>query len=1519
MRTLSTAIALLCLYGAGGTASAQIGVRTSQRPYFSISTNESVLAGEAVPVSIQASNVSKLQFRLYRVNEPVRFFSQLPDAHRFGGSMRPNAVATTPLEKFRVWKLGWRARFRDMFRAQFTADNRAQIRASLNSGDSQGSTPAFAPPSSVADFAAIPILNPQQLVRTWEQPIVKREPWESVTVKVPLEKPGIYVLEATDGSLQAYTVLAASHIAAVTKSFAGTIQVRVLDRVKGRPVENAVVTVLDRTARRDIARERTNADGVLEVTVPSSATEGVLILARSKDDYAVSALESWSLGTAQAERLMGYVYTDRPVYRPGHTVHFRAVLRHLEGGNYALPEMAKIPVQIRYPEGNFALKSTLAVSRFGTAHGEFNLGASAPLGYYGIQFGERGAYGGFQVEEYRKPEYEVRVTPETRQLIQGSQARYTIDARYYYGEPVFPAKVTYTVWKARYWSPFWGEFEEDEEFEGDDSGAGEGWGAEQISENTGQLNSDGKLQVSIPLPPGEHDVTYRVEARVADSSNREIVASGTVVALRSTMLVKFRPVEYFCAEGKDAQFRLETITVEGKPVPSAPYRVSFARYDWRSPQARPVVAKAEGSTDAQGKAIVGFRPSQGGTYFATVTLRSPEGREIQEERWIWVSGVARWWQADREQVKIIPDKTSYKPGDKARLLIITGEPCSLWFSVEGKKLYDSRFVEVTGSSATVEFPITADHEPEVFAQATFIRKNTLFNGTKRLKVPPLDKEIKISLKTDREQYRPGDNARLTLDARDNAGTPVEGEFSIGVVDEAIYTIQREYQPEILRVFWGPSWNRIQTDSSLHYYFFGQAGTRQMLLARLRRPDSRAQLKPERLAEPRVRKLFPDTIHWVGDLTTNNSGRAETTFAFPDSLTTWRTTARGVTRDTRVGSGVTKTIVRKNLIITMGTPRFLTEGDAATIPVIVRNYLPAEKRVRVSLDLKGAEMVEGATQEVSVQSRGEARLDYRVSVPKPGQAVFLAKALAEGESDALEITVPVQARGELKMVSQSGMVTAGNPAGITVTTPASANPNERYLEVRVAPSVAGALFSALEYLTSYPYGCTEQTMSSFLPNLTVVRAMEKLGAGEGIDRAELNRKVKAGLERLYGLQHDDGSWGFWLGDEYDAFMTAYVVNGLQEARDAGYRVRMDVLQRGRAALKKGFPVPSRSGPPEVADLMAYVAYALRDKGAFDAAWTENQAFSAHGLAIAGLTANLLNDGRAEGIAQRLEAAVTREGPDVYWKSERDTLMRFRSDNTPEATAYAIKFLTRQRPNSTLLEGAARWLVSHRRQGYFWESTKQTAMVIDGLVDYLKASGELKPDLSVTVSIDGKQALSRKLTGADAFQSQPLTVRVPAASSHKVQISMTGTGRVYWSSNLSYYSLANEPETRAGLSIEREYFKPGGGALSGPPRVGDRVEVRLKISAPGERYLVIEDPIPAGAEGVAAQDRWFERKDMRDNRAAFLWYFIDKPVEIRHTLVLTNAGKYSVGAARIQGMYQPEVRATTRGMELEVLPR
>ncbi len=131
-------------------------------------------------------------------------------------------------------------------------------------------------------------------------------------------------------------------------------------------------------------------------------------------------------------------------------------------------------------------------------------------------------------------------------------------------------------------------------------------------------------------------------------------------------------------------------------------------------------------------------------------------------------------------------------------------------------------------------------------------------------------------------------------------------------------------------------------------------------------------------------------------------------------------------------------------------------------------------------------------------------------------VLTAKALTNEESDALEMTLPVLAvwrEADARRVRVWCSRARARISGLTAIR-RDRMPAAHGLTITVAPSVAGTVFSALDYLTSYPWGCTEQTMSSFLPDLIVAQAVDKLHLKSPIDRETLNDMVNAGIERLY---------------------------------------------------------------------------------------------------------------------------------------------------------------------------------------------------------------------------------------------------------------------------------------------------------------------------------------------------------------------------------------------------------------------
>jgi uncharacterized protein YfaS (alpha-2-macroglobulin family) len=1539
------ALRFLALFGAAVAALSQ----SEDEPYFSLMSQRTFASHSKPNVQMSAWNVDALDFRVYRVKDPLEFFKQIEDPHQFGGRAPRPAHDLTPLERIHEWKRSLRASIRRGIRAQFTESVSAHFESAPPAGNEKSAAPGA---SNATQYAEAPLLNPSQLVLSFHQPVKSQSRWDRQTVPVPIAEKGVYLVEAVHHDLRAYTILIVSDIALITKSAKGRIVNLAVDRKTGEPLPHTTVWLEGRD--KNFGNSDTDANGFAITPFDGKQSDDVRIVARgagaNKEDYAVNTLSGYSFGINRAD-MMGYVYTDRPVYRPGHTVHFRAVLRMKAVSGYELPTAKSINVQIQDADQKPVYQKSLPITAMGTVHDEFTLPAGASLGYYSIELhgdGDAQATGNFEVQDYKKPEYEVRVTSAKPRVLQGEAMQAVVDARYFFGEPVANAKVEYDVYRERYWFPLWYDADADampaEDRNEDDSG-------DQISTETAALDADGKFTVSIPSQVSEHrsDYIYRIEARVTDQGNREITGKGWIVATYGSFALNVTPQRYFYAPGNKMTFTVESRDYDNKPV-SARVHVELLRWNYRTQSRETVGGGVDVDTGANGSTTATLdAPSHGGSYRAHVTAQTPEGRTVEDYGYFWVSGggFTDFGPADNRQIQIVPDKKTYRAGETAHLMVVAGKANTpVYLTVEGRDLHKYGVVRSTDSTVSYDVPVTASDEPGITVSASFIRNGNFYTGDKYIKVPPVEHQLNVKLSTDKPQYLPGQTADYALEVTDASGKPApRAEFSLGVVDEAIYGIRKDTTQDIVQFFFDREWNHVSTDNSLDYFFNGEAGKRRMRLAELRPASRLAQLKPERLVQPKIRKAFPDTAFWAADVTTDANGRAHAKVEYPDSLTTWRATARGVTASTAAGAATLKTIVRKNLIVRLVVPRFFVQGDEVVISALVHNYLTSDKTARVSLDLTGLDSIEGATKDVQIPSRGEVKVDWRVRAQQVRSATVIGKALTDEESDAMQLDLPVNVPGVPLSASRGGALSNGGEASFDLTFPAKVQPGSRTLSVSVAPSIAGSLFGALDYLTSFPYGCVEQTMSSFLPNIVVRQAVRDLNLKANLDDAALQEKIRAGLDRLYNFQHEDGGWGWWETDESHPFMTAYVVAGLEQAKAAGTQIDDDRVAKGVTWLQNEFTKDTNLN----ADLRAYIAYALAVSGqnagaALTAVYDARSKLTPYGVAILGLGMEQAKDGRSAALAASLEASVRQDAENASWQAMRDPLLDFSEDASNEATAFAVKFLSHEKPNSPLLPKAALWLMNHRNEGFWWDSTKQTAMVIYGLTDYLRATHELAGNITATVYVNGAPVLTRKLDQTTGLVAPAIELDESklAAGANQIRVTAQGDGRVYFSAR-ARYSSADEKLQKTGtasLNLLRDYFKLAPSKkgdkivydlnpLNGPVAVGDIVAVRLTVTGSDWKYLMVEDPIPAGTEFIerdsvydlSSKPPWwqyfFTRRELHDDRMAmFQTFFPQGQQTYFYLLKVVNPGVFQVSPARVEPMYQPGVMATSEARRLEV---
>ena len=1548
---------------------------------FSLSTSQTFAPGQSVKIQLYARNVPELEFRVYQVRDPQKFFAGLKDLHSFGDQSYspPEQIdERTWIERLHDFKahLWWLVRH--FFRNQFTDDARDSFR------EEQGKLGKRSKVVAATEFARIPLLNSSQLVARWRletPPAIVSE-----TQQLPIDglTAGVYLIEATDGTYKAYTVAIVTSIAVVERARNGQTDLYVADRKTGAPVAAADVVLWAGGHRQSAGK--TGSDGLASLTMsgtsptgaPSAATpENVWILARHGADAAIVTPMGYAFQGNTGSGLSAYIYTDRPVYRPGHTVHIKAVVRREKNDAMVLPDEKTLTLKVSDADNKVIFSQALPVSAHGTVTADLNLASDAGLGYYDINLGGQPAGGGdedeasggnsgsFYVEEYKKPEYQVTVKPTAPRILQGNTIQATIEARYFFGEPVPNAKVKWVVHTSEH---YWWDPDEMEDSSGaDDSGDNSGddsdnaYGQTEQQEHDGMLDANGRLAITLPvaIDPKHFDEDYRIEARVTDAANREVAGHSTVLATYGSFRVSAEPVSYVFKPGDSVRVKVTAQDYDGKPIVT-PVHVAAKRETWDSvthQKSETLAGVRDGVTGRDGNVLVDLPITGSGDFEVTVSAQTPEKRTVEGQTWVWIWNNSGEWYNPNAQAQIVADKKSYQVGDTAHLLLVSGLKES-WAVVtaEGDSVQSRQLIHATNESFPFDVPITRLAQPNLVVSAVIVHDNQLITAQKSLKVPLVERTLKITATASKAQYLPGEKGSFDVLALDSQGKPVQADLSFGEVDEALYSVRPDTTSDMVASFYPRREVSLEPQTSFDFFFSGQAGTKSPLLAQLAAGlyhPRLAQVKPgSDLVVPKVRKAFPDTAYWNPSVRTGPDGHARVEFNFPDALTTWRTTIRAMTDDGKAGGVVTRVLVRKNLIVRLAAPRFFRQGDEVMLRVIAHNYLETAKDVNFGLDVNGLEVingpVQGQLQKVNIPAKGESWVDWRVRAHITGNVVLTAKALTNEESDALEMTLPVLAYGVKQRAASSGVVYSGpGQAQWSAAYPAGSDAGTRGLTVTVAPSVAGTVFDALDYLVGYPWGCTEQTMSSFLPDLIVAQAVDKLHVQSPIDRPTLNDMVKAGLGRLYDFQHDDGGWGWWPDDPSRVFMTAYVVSGLGQARDAGYKIDEDRMNKGRAWLQSTLV----KHPDMLPDLRAYVVYALATTGgappdALDETWDSRGKLNDESLALAGLALDAANDSRAKEAAALLLKKVKDDGNEASWNGNYDGQLDYWADTSDETTACALKLLVRQAKISPLLSKAARWIADHR-DGDYWYSTKQTAMVIGGLTDYLMLSGELANTSDVEVLVNGASVAKRHFGAGDGF-APPWRVKVPAAqlgSAAQVTIRKSGNGITYWSAEATWYSPDKHlfQTGQLALNITRDYFllqknqpKPTDpitydlAPLSGPVHVGDIVAVKLAVNGSSWKYLLAEDPIPAGVEflpntGLYTLNHkpdwwadWFTREEFHDDRAAFFNTEFSGRREYVYLLKVVNPGRFAISPAQVGPMYQSNVEATTDPATLEVQP-
>ncbi|HEX7330258.1 MAG TPA: MG2 domain-containing protein [Pyrinomonadaceae bacterium] len=1542
------------------------------KPFFSISTNRTYSTTENPRLWLDHRGLESLDFRVYRINDPQQFFARLNDPHQMGESEQEqfaSNVSSRPslLERVRSVKLWAYVTVRSYFRDQVKNDTRRSFHQKVRANDSNKRVPL-----NVADYARVPLLNPNQLVTSWREPLPLNDSYFDRRM-VPLGKreSGVYLVEAVGGDLRAYTVVVVTDLTMVEKlSPRGDLLVYAADRKSGAPRADARVEIVK--ARNIVASGRTNSDGIFSAKLPPPDVDedvidprgnnGFMVLASDRENFAISDLDWFYFGD-QDENVQGYIYTDRPVYRPNHKVFFKGILRAFdERGQYRAVKGETATVTIKDPMEGRIFEQEIHLSKYGTFSGELTLSEEAPLGAYTIEAetDDGSSNGSFDVAEYKKPEYKVKVTTPQRFAPTGSKAKFDISARYFFGAPLNGAEVKYYIYRSRYYA-YGGDEETQEDY--DDAEYSQYYDYnDMVLQGDGKLDASGHLSIDFDVPFSNAndywDFKYRLEAQVTDSSRRSINGSSDLIATRGNVVALATPARYVYTKGETAKVLVSTTDYEGHPVP-AKVSLKFMSRAWVKVEKKEneydpdyevqenELSSAEVTTDQAGQGSYNFPINSSNN----ISIRTVVYGDDEQFTWlgglIWVASSDQpWTDSDYYEnsgsIKLVPDKKSYLPGETAHVLaVLPKEDAKLLVTTERSNILSTRVVRATGRTQILDVPIEPHYAPNVFVNVTFVHNGDMYTSDKRLVVPARDKMLNLEIISNKKEYKPRETASYTILARDAEGAPVpDAEVSLGVVDEAIYDVSPDFSGSIREQFYGMLYNEVETHLSISYWFTGFAGQKPIDLASTKPSYQLADFKNEsNMVQPVLRKNFKDTAHWAPSAVTDRNGRAIVNVRLPDNLTTWRATARGVTTDTKVGMVKQKVIATKDVILRLETPRFMTQGDTVTLSGIVHNYLKEAKTTQISISVSGARLLGPAQQTVTIEKQGEQRVDWQISAPQTGEVRLLAKALTNTESDAVELALDVVPRGLHETKAQSWTTADENAQQeFSFNLPANIDLNSRKLRIEVSPSLAGTLFGALDYLTTFPYGCTEQTMSSFLPNIIVSQTLKEFKTASIRNPDELKKKVERGRNRLYAFQHADGGWGWWAKDDSDPFMTAYVIDGLTLAKQAGFKIDDTRIARGREKLNTMLDEGKTSSKRAIDEgALAYMVYALAQSGGAESRYVEKlfaerNNLHPYGRALLALTLSQLKDQRAAQVASEIERTASVDQTTAYWASQR---LKFEYDQT-EGTALSLKALARIKPDSPLLPLAARWLVSSdRNEGYRWDSTKDTAFAIFGLIDYVKVSSELSPSYDLEIYLNGETVLAERVSDASAVQTFTVNRNGAAVGdTTHIRVVKRGKGSLYLSSSVDYYSNDENVAARGSedLNVTREYLrlnvesegynlKWSTAPLTGEIKSGDLIVVKLRVTGKKARHLMLEDPIPSGAEQMENVGNlylnsssenwtdWYSSREFRDRRTVFFLDYFEADTTLQYTMRVQIPGEFVVAPARVELMYKPSINANT----------
>ncbi|MBI4748315.1 MAG: hypothetical protein HY774_07480 [Acidobacteria bacterium] len=1183
------------------------------------------------------------------------------------------------------------------------------------------------------------------------------------------------------------------------------LMVSVTSLVDGKPVNQASVTLMP-----EKLETRTGPDGlgVLKVGASTSIEFQVLVIRQGEDSLLLPEPQFWAEEATDwdqpsvIDRLQWYVFDDRRIYQPGEELHLKGWIRRIQGHkggdvDLAREHVKKLKYVLRDPRGVDLHRGELPINAFGGFDTVLSLPKNINSGTCRIEFLCTSQTAGivlgkylhrFQVEEFRRPDFEVSVTTDLQPKILHNPTEVMTSAKIYGGGALSNAPVTWkVVTKPVYFRPpNWDEFVFGEGFgawypvEWEEFPDQSFWIARYSQSEEGQTFSgktdtlgNHRLQIDFDRMTQFKPFLVNAEATISDV-NRQAISNSTSFLVHPSSLYVGLKSNRRMKHLEDEAFKVEVVVtdIEGKPVPNQPVTFKLSRETKKGWVSLP----DQTATSANLPTLVELNPTEGGRYQLIAEITDPQGRRNQAFFTLWVTGGFREVEADleEEQVGLISDKAVYQPGETAELAIESPfVPAEALLTVQRLGVIHTERLTITEPVYRYRLPILESHVPNMTVQVDLTGATTRTNrkgipdpnlprrpafatGSLELVISPVTRTLTVTATPHKPEVKPGEDNVVDVQVVDSKGVPVqESECAVVVVDEAILALTGYRLIDPIKWFYVKRPAGTETERSRHdvlladlektsadkpkitrmggYGGFGDGsgdfGDGDGVLAR---PTPRPGVPVPGFKE---RKNFNPLAVFSPVARTDAEGRATIKFTMPDTLTRYRVVVVAVAGENKFGKIENVLTARLPLAIKLSPPRFLNHGDQCEFPVVIQNQTSSPQDVKVVIRSNRIEFSESGGQHVTVPANDQLEIRFPGTATQVGDAHYQVAALAGDFTDAVSGKIPIYTPATTEATATYGEVDSG---GVTQPVELPSNVYSEYggLEISTSSTQLQELTDAALYLVNYPYDCSEQIASRLL---SVAALHDVLTAFQSSDLPPTNilfEKVLLDLHRLRSLQHRDGGFSYWRTDDKSLpFISVHVAHALAVAKSKGFGPLdlelthvHDYLKQIEAHIPGEYSVSTRQA------IIAYSLYVRHLLGDTDIA-------KARQLTAVTSPEALPLDAIGWVLPVLASDPAAKEDVDRFLKhlnnhvTETPATANFINAvlDGPEILLYSnrrtdgilLNALMAAQPDNKLIPKLVRGLLGHRTRGR-WLNTQENVFILLALDHYFRAYEKTTPD-------------------------------------------------------------------------------------------------------------------------------------------------------------------------------------------------